>query len=98
MRRIASPPGVPCCKTPSGLARKHHVPVADLADLQTRIADELAAIEAGAENVGHLVRATSEARTRFIAAAAAVSRSRAAAAGRLDDAVAAELAPLRLDK
>src|SRR5207253_1444574 len=57
-----------------GLARKHHVPVADLADLQTRIADELAAIEAGAENVGHLVRAASEARTRFIAAAAAVSR------------------------
>ena len=81
-----------------GLARKHHVPVADLPALQERLAAQFAAIEAGAENVEHLVRATAEARARFVAAAEGVSRARSGAALRLDAAVAAEFAPLRLDK
>ncbi len=81
-----------------GLARKHQVSVAELPALQERMAAQLAAIEEGAENVEHLVRHTREARARFVAAAETVSRARACAARRLDAAVAAELAPLRLDK
>jgi len=80
------------------LARKHQVQIGDLPTLQNRIAARLAAIEEGAENVEHLARATADARTRFVAAAEAVSRARARTASRLDAAVAAELAPLRLDK
>jgi len=80
------------------LCRKHQLPVAELSALQERMAAQLAAIEEGAENVEHLVRATAEARARFVAAAERVSRARSQAARRLDAAVAAELAPLRLDK
>ena len=80
------------------LGRKHQLPVAELPALQQRMAAELAAIDEGTENVEHLARATAEARARFIAAAEAVSRERVRAASRLDAAVAAELAPLRLDK
>jgi len=81
-----------------GLARKHQVSVADLPALQERMAARMAAIAEGADNVEHLVRATADARARFVAAAEAVSRARADAARRLGAAVSAELAPLRLDK
>ena len=81
-----------------GLGRKHQIPVAELPALQQRMTAQLAAIEEGAENVEHLIRATAEARAGFIAAAERVSRARAQAAGRLDASVAAELTPLRLDK
>jgi len=80
------------------LGRKHQLPVAELPALRQRMTAQLAAIEEGAENVEHLVRATAEARARFVAAAERVSRARGQSARRLDDAVAAELAPLRLDK
>jgi len=81
-----------------GFARKHQVSVAELTALQERMAAQLAAIGEGAENVEHLVRDTREAGAHFVAAAETVSRARARAARRLDAAVAAELAPLRLDK
>ena len=80
------------------LARKHQVAIADLPSLRQRMATRLAEIEAGAESVEHHARATAEARGRFVAAAKAVTRSRAHAAHKLDAAVAAELGPLRLDK
>jgi DNA repair protein RecN (Recombination protein N) len=80
------------------LGRKHQLPVAGLPALRQRMTAQLAAIEEGAENVEHLVRATAEARARFVAAAERVSRARGQSARRLDAAVAAELAPLRLDK
>jgi len=80
------------------LGRKHQVAVAELPALQERMAAQLAAIDEGAESLGHLAHATAEARARFVAAAEAVSRARTRAAQRLDTAVAAELAPLRLDK
>src|SRR5215472_798873 len=79
-------------------ARKHQVQIADLPALREQIAARLGEIEAGAQGVEHLERATAEARARFIAAAEAVSRARAGAAARLDAGVAAELRPLRLDK
>ncbi|MBV9376120.1 MAG: DNA repair protein RecN [Alphaproteobacteria bacterium] len=81
-----------------GAARKHQVSVADLAGLRERMTAELTEIEAGAEGVEHLARATAEARARFVAGAEAVSRERASAAARLDAGVAAELKPLRLNK
>ena len=80
------------------LARKHQVAIADLPVLREQMAARLAEIEAGAEGVEHLVRATAEARAGFIAAAESVSRGRARAAARLDTGVAAELGPLRLEK
>jgi len=80
------------------LARKHQVAIADLPVLRQRMAARLAEIEAGVEGVEHLVRATAEARARFVAAADSVSRGRASAATRLDQGVAAELKPLRLEK
>jgi len=80
------------------LARKHQVAVADLPALGEQMAARLAAIEAGAESVDNLVRATAVARARFVAAGEAVSPARARAAIRLDAGVMAELAPLRLDK
>ena len=79
-------------------ARKHHVPVANLPGLREQMAARLGELEAGADSVEHLVRATAEARACFISAAEAVSRGRALAAARLDAGVAAELKPLRLDK
>ena len=80
------------------LARKHQVAVAGLPGLREQMAARLAEIEARVEGVEHLVRATAEARARFVAAAESVSRGRAGAAARLDGGVAAELKPLRLDK
>jgi DNA repair protein RecN (Recombination protein N) len=80
------------------LARKHQVAVADLAGLRERMAARLAEIEAGANGVEHLVQAAAAARARFIAAAETVSRTRMAAAARLDAALIAELEPLRLEK
>jgi DNA repair protein RecN (Recombination protein N) len=62
------------------------------------MAARLAVIDEGAESVEYLARAAAEARTRFVAAAEAVSRAREQAARRLDAGVAAELKPLRLDK
>ena len=79
-------------------ARKHHVAVANLPGLREQLSARLAELEAGADSVEHLARATAEARARFISAAEAVSRGRAVAAGRLDADVTAELKPLRLDK
>ena len=80
------------------MARKHRVTVAELPALRRAIAARLEAIEAGADGVETLGRATATARAEFVAAAERVSRARAAAAARLDRAVAAELKPLRLDK
>jgi DNA repair protein RecN (Recombination protein N) len=80
------------------LARKHQVAIADLPRLRERMAARLAEIAAGSESVEHLAEAAAKARAGFIAAAETISRGRASAAARLDAAVAAEFAPLRLDK
>jgi DNA repair protein RecN (Recombination protein N) len=80
------------------LARKHNVAVADLPRLRAELADRLAVIETGAEEVAALDEAVAAGRTRYVEAAAAVSRARENAARRLDAAIAAELKPLRLDK
>src|SRR5690606_34960170 len=55
-------------------------------------------LDAGAERLQAATEAARAARAEFAARAAALSEARAAAAGRLADAVMAELAPLKLDK
>ncbi|MGE0230165.1 MAG: DNA repair protein RecN [Flavobacteriaceae bacterium] len=78
------------------LARKHQVQVDDLPALRERMEGELAAIDAGAERLAGCEAALVEAKTAYATAAAALSAARREAAGALDKAVMAELAPLKL--
>ena len=80
-----------------GLARKHRVEPDALAALGERMRKQLAAIEAGGERMGELERGLLAARERYGAAAERLGKARLEAAARLDLAVAAELAPLKLD-
>lgn len=79
------------------LARKYRVEVDGLAELSDELAEKLQSIEAGGEGLAALDAAAQIARTDYIALAEALSAARAAAAERLDAAVAGELAPLKLD-
>jgi DNA repair protein RecN (Recombination protein N) len=80
-----------------GIARKHRVQPDELAELADTLAARLAAIEGGEDAIARLEAALATAEAAYIQAAEALSASRAAAAARLDMAVAAELAPLKLD-
>ena len=80
-----------------GLARKHRVEPDQLAELGSRMREQLAAIEASGERIAELDRQLLEARETYSAAAEALSKQRHEAARRLDVAVASELAPLKLD-
>ena len=80
-----------------GLARKHRVQPDDLAALAEELAGRFDAIEAGSEGLTRLDAARSVAREAYRKAATALSEQRIAAATKLDGAVAAELAPLKLD-
>jgi DNA repair protein RecN (Recombination protein N) len=78
-------------------ARKHRCEVDDLPDLARRMRSALDAIEGGAAQLDALEAAAREARSEYVALAEAAHAGRIAAAQRLDVAVAAELAPLKLD-
>jgi len=80
-----------------GLARKHRVEPDALAALGEQMRDQLAAIEAGGEQIAQLDRKLVAARGSYAAAAEDLSAQRHAVAARLDSAVAGELAPLKLD-
>jgi DNA repair protein RecN (Recombination protein N) len=80
-----------------GLARKHRVEPDALAALGEQMRAQLAAIEAGGEHIAELDRQLVAAREAYSAAASLLSKQRHDAAVRLDAAVAAELAPLKLD-
>ena len=79
-------------------ARKYNVPVDELKALAGRHAADLGLIEAGAERLAALEASAGEAREAYRAAAAALSAARGKAAERLDQAVNAELKPLRLER
>jgi DNA repair protein RecN (Recombination protein N) len=79
-------------------ARKHGVAVAELPALLDTLAARLAALDSGAAEIAALEQAERAGRRGFAEAAAALSAQRAKAAARLQDAVARELPPLRLDK
>jgi DNA repair protein RecN (Recombination protein N) len=80
-----------------GLARKHRVEPDALAELGERLRAQLAEIEAGGERVETLDAELKQARLAYARLAEELSRKRRDAAAKLDEAVAAELAPLKLD-
>lgn len=79
------------------MARKHHVQADDLPGLAETLEDRLAALEAGTSGLKALEAAAKVAQAGYREAAMALGKARRAAAARLDAAVAAELAPLKLD-
>ncbi|MBV9842555.1 MAG: DNA repair protein RecN [Sphingomonadaceae bacterium] len=80
-----------------GLARKHRVAPDDLATLAAELGGRLAAIDGGGTGLARLEGEAAAARETYVAAAEALTAARGAAAARLDEAVAAELPPLKLD-
>ncbi|MEO5612371.1 MAG: DNA repair protein RecN [Sphingomicrobium sp.] len=79
------------------LARKHRVEADALAALGTQMRGQLALIEQGGDRIAQLDAELAAARAAYSAAAAALGAERHSAATALDRAVAAELAPLKLD-
>ena len=80
------------------LARKHGVLADDLGGFAGGLRARLAALDAGAEGIAAHEAALAEAETAYRAAAKALTARRRAAAGALDRAMAAELAPLKMDR
>lgn len=80
------------------LARKHDVLADDLATLADDLRARLGRIDAGEEIIAALRQAATTAEADYDAAAAALTAARTEAAGRLDAAVSAELAPLRMER
>jgi DNA repair protein RecN (Recombination protein N) len=78
--------------------RKHGVPVVELAALLDSLRERLAHLESGEAKLLDLERVARETRDNYVASARALTDFRRAAAVRLQDAVMAELPPLRLDK
>ncbi|HYE49817.1 MAG TPA: DNA repair protein RecN [Azospirillaceae bacterium] len=79
-------------------ARKHSVDVDGLAPLRADMARRLALIEDTGDMLARLAKQAEDARAAFLELARSLSAARAKAAGRLDQAVAAELKPLKMDK
>jgi DNA repair protein RecN (Recombination protein N) len=79
------------------LARKHRCEVDALPGLMVEMRGKLEAIEGGEAHLGGLEKAAKAAREVYVKTAEKASDLRAKAAARLDKAVAAELAPLKLD-
>ena len=79
-------------------ARKLGVAVGDLPAARVEIAERLRAIEGGEEVLAEARATAAQARGAYVAAAAALTAARRAAGDRLAAAVAAELAPLKLEK
>jgi DNA repair protein RecN (Recombination protein N) len=80
------------------LARKHGVLADDLGGFADGLRARLAALDGGVAGIAALTRAVAEAEAAYAAEAAGVTAARRAAAGRLDAAMAAELAPLKMER
>ncbi|AKO96269.1 DNA repair protein RecN [Marinovum algicola DG 898] len=81
-----------------GLARKHQVTSEELPDLAETLSAKLARLDAGDAGIADLRKAATEAEASYDAAADALSHARQTAAQRLDAAVTAELAPLKMER
>ncbi len=79
-------------------ARKHSVPVVELPALLATLTERLSHLESGEAELIELHRAAGETREGYVASAQILTGIRREAAGRLRDAVMAELPPLRLEK
>lgn len=81
-----------------GLARKHGVLPDDLGAFADGLRVKLAAIDHGAADIAALHAARDTAQASFETAANGLSAKRAKAAGKLDKAMGAELAPLKMER
>ncbi|UYO47914.1 DNA repair protein RecN [Rhodopseudomonas palustris] len=79
-------------------ARKYSTPVDSLAALAAQYVADVALIDAGADRLVVLEKDAAEADARYSAAAAKLSAARIKAAEKLNKAVGAELAPLKLER
>lgn len=80
------------------LARKHEVAPDDLAGFAGTLRDKLEALDAGEAQQAALEQAVRDAQDAYEAAADALGQARGKAAGKLDKAVSAELAPLKMER
>ncbi|MCU0899331.1 MAG: DNA repair protein RecN [Cypionkella sp.] len=80
------------------LARKHSVLPDDLGSFAVDLRKRLAALDSGEAGIGRLQKALAEAEARWHAEASRLTAQRRAAAARLDRAMAAELAPLKMER
>jgi DNA repair protein RecN (Recombination protein N) len=80
------------------LARKHGVLPDDLGGFAEDLRTRLAAIDGGAAGIARLQKAVAEAEGTYAAEAGRVTAARREAAARLDAAMAAELAPLKMER
>ncbi|MGC9449169.1 DNA repair protein RecN [Cereibacter johrii] len=80
------------------LARKHSVLPDELGTFAEELRGRLAALDGGTKQIDALRRALAEAEAAWEAEAAILSEARREAAGRLDAAMAAELAPLKMER
>ena len=81
-----------------GLARKHSVAPDDLGDLAEDLRGRLAMIDGGASDLAACEGEVAAAEAAFDVAAEALHQARSEAATRLDAAMAAELAPLKMER
>ena len=79
-------------------ARKHRTDPDSLVPLLTKLRDELDLIEGGADRLTARAAATEASRQAYLDKAQDVSRARQRAARKLDEAVAAELGPLKFGR
>ena len=80
------------------LARKHGVLPDDLGGFADQLRARLSAIDGGAAGIAKLERAVAEAEQAYVRAAVALTALRRGSAARLDAAMAAELAPLKMER
>ena len=80
------------------LARKHDVLPDDLSATADALRERLSALDGSGEDMRSLARAVEEAEAHYDAAADALGAARARAAEALDIAMAAELAPLKMER
>lgn len=80
------------------LARKHGVLPDDLASLADDLRGRLAAIDGGAAGIAALQKALHLAEANYASEASLLTKARGAAAKRLDQAMIAELAPLKMER
>ena len=81
-----------------GLARKHDVPADQLPDFAATLRGRLDALDASESEAAALKTEVAAAQASYDKAAETLAAARRAAAFRLDKAVAAELAPLKMDR
>ena len=80
------------------LARKHQVQPDDLGSFAENLRTRLSALDAGEGEIGKLRQALSDADARYEDAALELTKARKDAAALLDSAMAAELAPLKMER